>query len=94
MNDVGTLPLGTGDINNPDRAFGGDHFLHSADVGFLSSMGDARSDVDTVLHHLKSVIQKKFSEVRVAFSLVLSLGREIKCYHEPAHFEFCGIHGL
>ena len=86
--------MGSGDVNNADGSFVGDDLFDPANVGFLSGVGDAGTDIDAVLHHLESVIDQSFTEIGVTFAFFLGLGRKIKCYHEPAHFEFFGVHGL
>ncbi len=78
MKDMATRPLGTGDKKDANLAFWGNDGLDALDMGGLSGEGDAGADVDGVLEHVKTVVQKEFPERGGAFALVFLCHGEIK----------------
>lgn len=81
MDDEGTFPLGFGDIHGADRAFWWDRLFDASEVGLLAGEGHAGTGIETVLYHLKSVIEEEFSEIDVAFPFLLGFDRKVECDH-------------
>lgn len=55
-------PLGSGDEEDADFAFGRNGSLDTLDVSILAGEGDAGADVDGVLEHLEAVVEEEFPE--------------------------------
>ncbi len=81
MDDVGSLPLGSGDVDGADRAFRGHVGFDSAEVGLLAGGGNTGADIDAELHHLIAVFEKKLAKFRRGFPFCLLFDREIEGYH-------------
>lgn len=78
---VGAFPLGSSDVYCSDRAFFWHMDFDSSEVSFLSGRCYAGADIDAELHHLVTVLKKKFAKFRRVFPIFLRGGREIKRYH-------------
>ena len=94
MHHIRAFPLGSGNEYDSNRAFFRESFPDSFDVSYLSSIRYAWSDVDAELHHEKAVVYKELPEVARSLAFYLGANGKVKCYHEPAHLEFGGVHGL
>ena len=78
MEDKAFGPLGAGDEENTDFAFGRDGGLDTLDVGVLARKGDTGADGDGILEHLEAVIEEEFPEGGGLTALVVFLYREVK----------------
>ena len=65
-----TFPLGSYNKNSPDGTVWRKVLFQSSDVRLLTRKCHARSRIDRILDHQISLVQKKFSEQRCAFSCV------------------------
>ena len=81
MDDMRSFPLGSSDIDNPDTAFFRQVSFNPIYMSLLPGESNTRSDIDTELHHLKSIIQEKLPESGGCFPLIFGANRQIKSYH-------------
>lgn len=94
MDDEAAVPLGAGDEDGADAAFGRNALLDAVDVGFLPGEADAGAGIDAPLEHLKSVVLEPFAKVAGGLALGFGADREVESNDQPTHFEFFGVHGL
>ena len=78
VEDEAAGPLGAGDEEDADLAFGGDSGSDTLDVGLLAGEGDAGADVDGVLEHLEAVVKEVFPEDGGGFALVFLFHGEVE----------------
>ena len=71
-------PLGAGDEEDTDFAFGRDGGLDALDVGVLACEGDTGTNVDGILEHLEAVVEEEFPEGGGLTALVVFLHGEVK----------------
>lgn len=71
-------PLGAGDEEDADFAFGWDGGFDALDVGVLAGEGDAGAGVDGVLEHLEAVVEEEFPEGGGLTALVVFFYGEVK----------------
>ena len=94
MDHKAAFPLGAGDKDGTDAAFGRDVALDAFDMGLLTGEGDAGACIDAPLEHLEAIVLEPFAEIVRGLSLWLAADGQVEGDDQPTHFELFGVHGL